>query len=334
MKPEEFEKCMEKGDIRPLYYFYGDEPYLIEKCVKRVVERLVPPDFKDFNLNIFYGKESKGAEVVDAARTLPMFADRRLIIVKKGDELNASALESISDYLRNPSTSTCLVFVGEKIDQRKKFFTEFKKTGELVEFKRPYENQLHPFIRQEAATHGKRVEPQAADALVFLCGNNLQELASQIEKSATYIGERETITVADIKAIASDTRVDSVFELADAMGRKSLGKALCALNRLLGDGEAPLFILGMMTRHFRQIWTVRALLDRRTPQGEMAKAAGINPYFIKGVVEQAQNYKAPELKGLFERFFETDLALKSGGGKPAILMERLVMDICGSASYK
>ena len=329
MKPEEFARALDKGDIGPLYYMYGDEPYLVERGVKRLLDKVVSHDFRDFNLNVYYGNECKGDEIFSAAQTLPMFSDRRAILVKKGHELSAGALEILTAYVQNPCPSTCLVFQGEKIDQRKKFFTEIKKTGELVEFKRPYENQLGPFIREEVKGYGKRIDTAAADLLGYMVGNNLQELASQIEKVATYSGRREIVTVEDVKAIVSDTKVDSVFEYADALGEKNLAKAFRTLYTILRDGEAPLLVLAMLARHFRQLWRVRELLDRKLASGEIAKAAGINPYFVKKVVEQARNFRTTELKGIFEQLFQLDLAFKSGGGKPAVLLERMTMDVCG-----
>jgi len=329
MKPDEFAKSLDKGEIAPLYYFHGDEPYLIERGVKRLMGLTVPPDSRDFNLDIFYGKECKGEEIATAAQTLPMFAERRVVLVRRSSEIPAPALEKLTEYVADPSPSTCLIFEGEKIDQRKKFFLEIKKKGVLVEFKRLYENQLAPFIREEAAAYSKKVEPAALEMLIYLVGNNLQELAAEMEKVATFIGSRDVIRMADIREIVSDTKVDTVFELADALGRKETGKALRSLNTILRDGEAPLMILSMLTRHFRQLWRVKELCEKRVPIQDISKATGINPFFMKGIVEQARNYRLPEFKGIFERLFETDLALKTSGGKPASLMECLVMDICG-----
>jgi DNA polymerase-3 subunit delta len=329
MKPKEFTTAIDRGEIRPLYYLYGDEPYLMEVAVRRLVERLVTPDMRDFNLNVFYGTECRGGEIAEAAATLPMFAPWRVVLVKKADALPAAALELLLSYLQSPSPSTCLAFLGEKIDQRKKFFTEFRKHGELVEFKRPYENQLPAFIRNEASARGKGIEPAAAEMLVYLVGNNLQELVSELEKAVLYVGGRDRIAVADIRAVVSDTRVNSVFELADSLGDKNIDRALRSLETLLRGGEAPLLVLAMITRHYRQLWKVRELLDRKTPQPEIGKATGIAPYFLQGVIRQAGNYHVRELKGIFARLFEIDLAMKSGRGRPDVLLETFVMEVCG-----
>jgi DNA polymerase III subunit delta len=329
MKPDEFIRSIEKGDIRPLYYLYGEESFLVDKCVKQLLSRLVSADLRDFNLNVYYGNECTGEEIVAAAQTLPMFAEWRVVQVKNSDKLSAAALEVLAIYVQDPAPATCLIFQGEKIDQRKKFFLEMKKRGELIEFKRLYENQLAPFIKAEGAEQGKRFQPAAAEMLICLSGNNLQELVSQIEKIAMYTGERDVIELDDVKAVVSDTKVDSVFELANSLGEKNLDKALRNLHTLLYDGEAPLLILSMLTRHFRQLWKVRELVGKKVPSPEIAKAAGVHPYFLQGIMRQSKNYRIVELKEIFEKFFALDLALKSGSGKPGLILERLVLEICG-----
>ena len=327
MKPEDFNRTVENAQFAPLYLVCGDEPYLVERAVKKLLDRAVDPGFRDFNLNVFYGNECKGDEVFSAAQTLPMFAEMRVVLVKKGGDLSAGAMEVLLPYLQDPCPSTCLILQAEKVDGRKKFFAEFKKRGEVVEFKRPYENQLGPYVRDEVRAAGKKIDPAAAELLAYLVGNNLQELVSQIEKLCVYCGKKEMIGVAEVKAIVSDTKVESVFEFTDALGAKDTGRALRMLTTLLGDGEAPLKILGGVARHYRQLWQVRELLDRKTPQGELAKASGINPYFLKKVLDQARNYRVSELQVAFERMLELDLAFKSGGRADA-LFERFVMESC------
>lgn len=330
MKIDEFNKAVSRGDISPLYYFHGDEPYLMERAVKRLTDLVVPPDFRDFNLDVFYGNECKGDEIVSVAQTLPMFADRRMVIVKRAGDLSAAALEILAACAVDPPPTTCLAFVGEKVDQRKKFFQELKKKGELVECKRPYENQLGAFIREEAKGLGKRIEPAAAEMLVYLVGSNLGELTTQLEKVALYVGQREAISIGDVRGIVSDTKVESVFDLANAMGERDPAKALRSLATILRDGEAPLMLLAMIARHFRQLWRVRDLMAQKVAQQDLSRLLGINPYFLKGVMAQARNFGTHELKLVFESLYAADLELKGGGSRrPALIMERLVMDICG-----
>jgi DNA polymerase-3 subunit delta len=329
MKPEELAKSIEKGDLRPLYYLYGDESYLVERGGRQIVSAAVSDDLRDFNLNVFYGNECSGEQILSAALTMPMFAPRRAVLVKNAGKLSPAALDTLLSYLADPSLTTTVVFLGEKIDQRKKFFLELKKRDALVEFRRLYENQLLPFVSKEILRLGKKIQPGAAEMLLGMSGSNLQELVSQMEKVAVYVGERQTVEIEDIRAIVSGTRVDSVFDLANAIGERDPRKALSSLRALLDDGEAPLMILSMLARHFRQIWKVRDLSVRKLPVAEIAKSAGINPYFINGIQRQASKFQTAELALVFERIFELDLRLKSGCATPDVLMERLVLEICG-----
>lgn len=327
MKPEEFDRMVEKGTPGPLYLLYGDEPYLVERAVKKLMDRVVDPGFRDFNLDIFYGNECKGDEVFGAAQTLPSFAERRVVLVKKGGDLSAAAQEVLLSYLQDPSPSTCLILQAEKVDGRKKFYAEFKKKGESVEYKRPYENQLGPFVREEVRCAGKRIDGAAAELLAYLVGNNLQELASQIEKLVVYCGKKETIGVEDVRTIVSDTKAENVFEFTDALGGKDIAKAMRMLSGLLADGEAPLKILGAVARHFRQIWQVRSALQRKVPPGELAKAAGVAPFVVNKLKDQARNFGTAELTRIFEQMLELDLAFKSGG-KAEALLEGFVFQVC------
>lgn len=328
LKPEEFSQELQKGAVGPLYCLYGEEPYLVERAVKRLLDLALPPEGRDFNLALFYGKECKGEEVADAVQTFPMFADRRVVVVKRCNELTAAAQEALLTVVQNPVATSCLILQGEKIDQRTKFFGEFKKNGVLVEFKRPYENQLGPIVRDELSSHGKRIEPAAADLLVGYVGSNLQELASQVEKVATFVADRPTVTVADVRAIVSDTKVDSVFELCNSFGNRDLAGAMRRLHTILRDGEAPLMLLNMLTRHLRQLWQIRECLDQRLSSAEIEKRLGIRSFFLKGLLTQAKNFDGERYRQMFERLFELDLAMKSSGGEPALLLEFFLLEYC------
>ena len=211
MTAQEFETTLRKGSIPTVCYLYGEESFLIDRATRLLLDRAIDPSLKDFNFNIFYGNESKGVDIADTAQTLPMFAERRAVLVKRAESLSAAACEVLLPYIQNPAASTCLIFTGTKIDQRKKFFVELKKHGVMIEFKRLYDNKLSAFIQSESTVHGKPIEPSAADLLSFLIGNNLQELASQIEKLVVFAGNRPRITLDDVRAVASSSKAFTVF---------------------------------------------------------------------------------------------------------------------------
>jgi DNA polymerase III subunit delta len=329
MTPQEFEIVVKKGTIPPICYLYGEESFLLERATRSLIDRAIDSSLKDFNYNVFYGNESKGVDIVDAAQTLPMFAERRVVLVKRAESLTAAACEALLPYLHNPATSTCLIFTGTKIDQRKKFFLDLKKQGTLVEFKRIYDNKLSSFIQGESSVHGKPIEPAAADLLSFLIGNNLQDLSSQIEKLVVFAGSRPRISVEDVRTIASSSKSFTVFELAKYLCLRDLQNALKSLDTLFLNGEEIFMMIGALSRHFRQLWRVREMLDHKAAKSDIGREVGINPYFLDDMISQAKNFERGTLRRIFDELYRCDLASKTGGGQPYTLMYGLVVGICG-----
>lgn len=328
MTPQELETSLKKGKIPTLCYLFGEESFLVDRAVGKLLDLAIDPSLKDFNFNVFYGAESKGVDIVDAAQTLPMFADRRAVLVKRAEGLKAEALETLLPYIQNPSETTCLIFSSSKIDQRKKIFLELKKQGALVEYKKLYENKLGDFIQGESQAQGKQIESAAAGLLSALIGNNLQELSSQIEKLVVFTGVKTRITVDDVKAISSSSKAFTAFELGKYVGLKDLSNALKSLDGLFRDGEQAPMIIGALARHFKQLWRVRELLDRKAPQNEISKEAGINPFFLQDMIQQAKNFKTSDLFKILQELHACDIASKSGGHSYTLL-HSLIMNICG-----
>lgn len=324
MQPAELKKAIDGNKVPPLLYLFGEEGYSLDRTVRRLVEAVVDEAGSDFNYHIYNGKDVGAETVLDTARTLPVFAARRLVLVREAQAIAAGELETFLSYLSDPAPETVLVFVADKVDRRKKFFQEFKKKGALVEFKRLYDNQIPGFVKSRARELGRSF---TEDALALFCrrvGTNLQEIDAELNKLATYVGEQDLIDVADVRQIVSDTRVDSVFELTNALGKRDAALAVQLLGRLLEDGTAPLVILAMMVRHFRQMWKAHELLARGTERKDLARLVGINPYFLDGLIGQARRFSGTQYRQAFEQFLEVDLALKSSGAHANALLERLV----------
>ena len=325
--PQEFEKSILKGTIPQVCYLYGEEPFLVERAARMLLDKAIDPSLKDFNLNVYFGNESKGVDIVDSAQTLPMFAERRAVLVKRAEQLKAESLEVLLPYIQNPANSTCLLLTGTRIDQRKKFFLELKKHGALVEYKRLYDNKLTGFIQSESLKNGKPIDSAAAEMLAALIGNNLQELSSQIEKLLVYVGKRAGISVDDVRAMASSSKAFSAFELAKYLGLRDLPNSIKSLDALFLNGEETPMILGALTQHFRKLWRIRELLDEKKPHADIGRELNIHSFFLGEVVQQARNFTRSDLKRIFDEFYRCDVESKSGG-HPYSLMHGLVMGIC------
>ena len=327
MSLHELQNLLQAGSLPGLILLYGQESYFVEEGLQAIRDALVRPEDRDFNLTQFHGRDFKAIDVVEQARTFPVFAERRLVIIKNVHDASADQLEGLLSYVEDPVPETVLLLTAEKIDARRKIFQILKKTGTAIEFKKIYENQLPTFVRDLAKSFNVTMTGGGLKLFCKRVGTNLVEVRGELEKLVGYLGDRDLADENDVAAIVSDTRIESIFDLTDALGQGDISTALKLLDRLLAEGQAPLMVLAMMTRHFRQMWKVRELTAQKVPQNEFPKKVGVSPYFLKGLMQQASRFDNRQYRQVFNLFLTTDLALKSSGGAPKMYLEKLVLEI-------
>lgn len=327
MSLRELQQMLRQGPVPSLVLLHGEESYFLEKAVRLILDAVVPPEARDFNVNQLYGRDLKAGQLIEQARTLPVFAARRLVLVKGLDQAAAEQLEQLIDYVDNPVEETVLLLTAGKIDARRKLFQRLRKNGKVFEFKKIYENQLPAQVREMAAELGLTLTGEALKLFCIRVGTSLAEVEGELCKLASYVGERTLVEADDVTVLVSDTRVESVFALVESIGRGQADQSLRLLHRLVADGEAPLKILAMIVRHFRQLWRAACLRAQNLPASEMARQVGVSPYFLQGLVDQALRFEQSRFPEIFARLLQTDLALKSSGGEPLAHLEQLVLGL-------
>ena len=316
--------------IAPFYYLFGEEKFLIGKALTILEQKLIQPGMGDFNLDKLSLSENTMEEVLSSAYMLPMMSERRLIIVRDAEKLKEKGATQFLDFIDNPVESSCIVFISnaDKVDQRKKFFSRFKKKGQVLNFKLLYENKLPAFINDEAKSLNKMMAGDAVSLLIRNVGNNLLELEAELKKIALGIGDKKLIELKDVKEYSSDVRRSTVFEFADSIGNKNLSESLRILKKMLEQGEYVGNVLGAVIRHYNNLFEIRERLDRREGQDSIAAATRIHPYFLSNYVSQAKKISKKDLKKVFDSLLLTDIALKSRKLPSKIILEKLLFDLC------
>jgi len=317
------------GEPGPLYWIHGRERFLVDRAVAQLKERVLDPRTRDFNYDLLYGKEAGAAKVLAAARTLPMMARRRLVIVRDADGLDAKQLEQLAPYVEAPSPETCLVFVAEKADTRLKFFGAFRKKGVLLKLDPLGERQLPGFLRDEARARKVRLEAGAAELLADEVGADLGQLVDAVERLELYVRAAggSSIRTEDVEAVVAGSRTRSVFELSDAIGAGDTGRALAVLGSLLGAREPALKVLAMIGRLVRQLLQVRELLDKRASRAELASTLGLPPFVVEKLEAQARRASGEALRAMHEAVYRADRTLKSSPIDDERVMERLIFEL-------
>jgi DNA polymerase-3 subunit delta len=127
MSLKELQNSLQAGNIPGLILLYGQEGFFVEQGEKVVLDALVEPANRDFNYSLFHGKDFNALDVVEQSRTFPVFADKRLVVIRNIHEAKSEQLDGLLDYVNSPVPETILLVTAEKIDARRKLFQQFKK---------------------------------------------------------------------------------------------------------------------------------------------------------------------------------------------------------------
>ena len=321
---------LKQGRMSPVYLFYGESEFQLEKVLGTIRETLIPEDLRDFNQHIFYGDE-KGlapAAIVDTASSYPFMSNKRLIIVRRTEALSEAVTEALIPYVERPLESTCLIFVSSRPDFRKRFYRGIKERGASVHFKRLQDREVVPWIRATAQDMGLHMGREACSCLQQIVGNRLRDLYSELEKLHLRYGDA-AVGEEQVQELAISSRMFTIFELMDEISNRQGGRALSVLNRFLeeeGEG-ATLRVMGMLTRQIRLLWQARSITDRGGGNQEVVRKLGIRGFAAGKLIQQSSRWQEEELERAIYLLYEADGHMKSGA-QGRLIVENIVLSLC------
>ena len=325
--PSDVRAAIKKGAVDPLYLILGDDEAEMVRLANEIAG-VVEDELRAFNMERIYAGEkgASAAAIVEAARQLPMMGDRRVVVVLRAERLlkpkrktraeeppdedseaePPSDLDALTEYVQKPGSSTTLVLVAGDIDRTRKAGKAILKHATVVECwglkpgkearggdLRQAARLAEQMVKKAVAEAGQLIEPPAARLVADRAGFDIVRLRGDIERLMLYTVGKPQITLADAQEIVSAESSQDDWAVTNAIQNGNTREALRQLAMALDAGGVPYQILGQLA------WFVR---DR------MADARRI--------------------PAAVDALFRTDLDLKSSGGDPRILLERLVVELC------
>lgn len=320
-----FRELKNQKELRPVYYLHGDEDFF-KDLLQEEIEKLVPPEQKDFNFDLVYGSESTPAKVLGIAQSYPMMADRRVVIVKDflklGEKTEDGELNDFADYLKQPNSSCLLCLIDDRFpDKRTGLGKELNKSKHVQEYKFDTvpDYQLPDWIADWTKNiHKREIDPAAAHVLGQMAGPDLKRLSTELEKVCTFVDTSERIQIEHIKKISGSYRDYSVIELKSAVVSRNLDQALGISERMLHHnnysvGEV-IKTLGFFYIVFSNIWQICRLTERGLSKQQVQNELGIkSSYKFNAQWNEASRFKLAEMPRIFEALLDADRAAKGFG---------------------
>lgn len=321
------------GELAPIYCLHGAERFLVDRCLAALRKAVCGNETAaatGLDYDVFDLKEASIAQVIGAARTLPMFSKRRLVIAEGIDGVKADELEPLIKYVADPNPRGCLVLVGDKVDGRLRAFAALRKAGFLHEFTRLKDRDLVSWLAGEAKRRGLDIEPSAVQALAEFAGPDLGRVVQAMEQVTLFAGGR--IKRAHVEELIPESREHGVFELTRAIATGDVPLALRLVANMLKNREPALKIQFMLMRQLRQIWRAKELSAASVPRAEIASVVGIAPFFLDDILIPAGRMTTTALRRSFMHLYKADRSLKSSRVDPDVQMMRLVRQLAEEAT--
>ena len=315
------------SNLEPVYLVHGQERFLVTEFLNRLRHLVALGPMADFNYSRKKMSETSGAEIVAEAKSMPMMASKRLIIVDDAEKMKTADGEVLELYLVNPSPETCLVLVGTKFDLRKGMFSKANRRKQVHKAESLQEREIVPFIGARARARNVSLARGVDAAIAVAVGPDCATLDDAVERLGLYAGG-EQVAVPHVEEVVSSIRQHSVFEMVEAIGNRQPERALARLEELLGNREEPLRLSALLARHVRQLVLAKILSVQSAGNQEMAGALGVPPFVVKKLVAQSRGFSGARLENALARLADADIALKSSRRPGSLILEEAVMDLC------
>lgn len=318
---DEVKKIIEnikKGNIAPVYFLMGDEPYFIDVISDYIEKNILSEDEKGFNQMVLYGQDVSVSDIVNNAKRFPMMAPYQVIIIKEAQNLGNS-VEDLVSYVENYIPTTILVFCYKykTLDKRKKLVKVLAKNGVLLESKKLYENQVSAWIPTVFKDKGYTITAKATQMLVEFLGTDLSRIHNEINKLAVVVPAGTEITPEIIEKNIGISKDFNNFELRKAIGERDELKAVRIIKYFADNPkDNPLVVtLGTLYNFFQQLLTYHGLTNQS--DSNVASALKISPFFVKEYHTAARNFPMKKVSAIIAGLREIDVKSKGVGAVSA-----------------
>ena len=331
-----------KEDIRQetpgrLYFFYGEEVFLLQHYLKQLHKTIIDPLTESFNYHKLTVETFDLRTFADCVENLPTMAERTMVVVDEIDifKCNEADREQLVGILSDIPDYCTVVFTYEttpfKPDKRlKKLWDAVSTNGTLVEFEKQNQRDLVNWITRHFAASGKRIAPDLCVYLIDITGGTMTALSGEISKICAYSGADE-IRKTDIDAVVEPVLDAVVFQMTDLLSQGECGAALLKLQQLLKMQQEPIAILGAIGNHFRRMGTARILLDNGRNAADLMKLTGLSDYPARKTMSAAGRFSAAFYEKAARLVLECDVAMKTSLDDTDRLLEVLLLQLSREA---
>ncbi|MFH1780870.1 MAG: DNA polymerase III subunit delta [Candidatus Nealsonbacteria bacterium] len=306
-----------------IIFLYGEDTYRSRQKLQEIILHYKEIHKSGLNLKYFDGKGIDFQDVKSELQTVSMFKEKKLLVLT--DIFSNQGLKEgfLKDSKRFINSDNVVVFYEEKGKfTQDALFTFLKKYAQCQEFEPLSNLKLRSWLKNEFEKAGAKIDSMALEAMINFVGNDLWQLANDVQKLAAFKKGR-VIETKDIRLFVKPKLETDIFKTIDAIALKNKKQALTLLHKHLEKGDSPLYLLSMINFQFRNILGVKDVIER----GEDLSRSGLKPFIARKSYEQSKKFTYEELKKIYRKIFQVDYDIKTGKLDPQSALDLLIAEL-------
>ncbi len=305
---------------------YGEDTFRSREKLKEIIKEYQTKHQTGLNLMRFYEEDLSFDKIRERIEAISMFNEKKLIILENIFK-DKDFSEEFFDYIKKNKLKDSQDIIVVLHQAGKLTGASFKHQVNMSEEFSPLTGvSLNNWIKKEASKQGAEINQEAIKKLAAYVGNDLWQLNNEINKLVSYKAN-QPISEEDIDLLVKAKMDVNIFRTIDALAQKDKKTALKLLHEHLEQGENEIYLLSMFVYQVRTLLKLRDLIDKGTPFYNLARKAGLHPFVVKKSSEQLKNFGLDQLKKIYRRLLEIDLALKTGRLDGPTALDLLVAEI-------
>jgi len=321
--------ALKRGDYKPVYLLHGEEPYYIDKISKFVEEHALEEHERDFNLNIFYGRDLNKDSLLETLRRFPMMAQRQVVIVREAQDYSGRWADMLS-YFENPMATTIMVIdmKYKTADAKTKWYSAIKNTGVVFASTRHYDNELLEVISGFVKQMKYRINPHASNLMAEYLGNDLEKIEMELGKLSITVPLSKEISIDDVHRLIGVSKEYNVFEYVNALAAKDTLKSY-KIAQFLGKNEKNnpfLLIISSLFAHFSKVMIYQSLKSK-DPTTAARELGMRSPFAVKQIAATSRNFTQRQVAQIISLCREYDARMKGVNSAYGESSEQLLKEL-------
>jgi DNA polymerase-3 subunit delta len=306
---------------------YGEDTFRSRQKLNEVIKEYQTKHQSGLNLVRFKEGELDFSQLKEKIEAVSMFDEKKLIILENA--LNDKNFQDeIFKYTKKNKLkdSQDVIIV---IHQEGKLSTaaSLKRQVNMFEEFSPLTGvNLDNWIKKETSKQGAKISQEAIRKLAASVGNDLWQMSNEISKLVSYKAN-QPINEEDIDLLVKAKMDVNIFRTLDALAQKDKKTALKLLHEHLEQDENEIYLFSMFVYQIRTLLKLKDLIEKGTPFYSLAKKSGLHPFVVKKSSAQLRNFGLEQLKKIYQRLLEIELAIKKGRIDGPTALDMLVTEI-------